>query len=185
MTAPDSPFDSLANTILAAGGVTGPGELHGFVCGMLCAGARPDPQRWQHELAELLQLEAVPAELNREFLQLAERSLEQLGSGAFDLQLLLADDEDITVRARSLGSWCQGFLLGFGLGDQKGKLAETSSEALQDIGNIAQLDAEVVDASEEAEKQLLEVQEFVRVAAMNIFTETAGAERGAGGPTLH
>jgi len=185
MTAPVSPFDSLANTILAAGGVTGPSELHGFVCGVLSAGARPDQQRWQRELAELLQLEAVPAELNREFLELTERSLQQLGGDAFDLDLLLADDEDISTRARTLGNWCQGFLLGYGIGDNQRKLADTSSEALKDIGTIAQLDADAVEASEEAEKQLLEVQEFVRVAAMNIFTETAGAQPGAGGPTVH
>ena len=189
MTASANQFDSLANAILAAGGTAAPSELHGFACGMLAAGARPDKNRWQKELAEMLQLEAVPADLNREFIALTEASLQQLRDSGFDFQLLLADEEEVAAKVSTLGHWCQGFLLGFGLGDYKGEMPETSLEALKDIGRIAQVDADEVEESDEAEKQLEQVQEYVRVAVMNIFTECSGdkkiADDGNKGPTLH
>ncbi|WP_193162247.1 UPF0149 family protein [Microbulbifer hainanensis] len=186
MTAAANPFDSLANAILAAGGVADPSELHGFACGVLSAGARPDKKRWQQELADLMQLEAVPADLNRDFLQLAQDSLAHLRNGEFDFQLLLPSDEDIAARTQTLGHWCQGFLLGFGIGNYQGELEATSREALEDIGSIAQVDADAVEATDDMEKQLLQVQEYVRVAVMNIFTETAGPQPDAGSaPTVH
>ncbi len=200
MTRAGNEFESLANSILAAGGQADPSELHGFVCGLLAAGTRPDKNRWQKELGELLDLDAVPANLNRDFLQLAEESRQQLSDSNFDFQLLLSEDEDITARTLALGHWCQGFLHGFGLGgergvgEHRGELLPTSKEALQDIGAIAQVDADHAEQSEEAESQLLELQEYVRVAVLNVYTEVNGAEvngtevrgdKSGSGPTVH
>lgn len=193
MTAPANQFDSLANAILAAGGTTDPSELHGFACGVVAAGARPDKNRWQKELAGLLQLDAVPADLDRDFQQLADDSLAQLRDSQFDFRLLLPDEADLAVKTSTLGNWCQGFLLGFGVGDFQGEMPATSGEALEDIGKIAQVDAGEVEDSDEAENQLLQVQEYVRVAVMNIFTECSGDRKiadtpkpaGGSGPTLH
>lgn len=184
-------FESLANAILAAGGGSDPSELHGFVCGLLTAGAQPDKARWQDELARLLELDAVPADLSGQFVELAQESRKQLGDEHFDFQLLLSDDEEIGPRTQTLGHWCQGFLHGFGVGAHQGKLQPTSEEALQDIGAIAQVDAQVevegAGASEEAESQLLELQEYVRMAVLNIYTEICGvgAKKSDSGPTLH
>ena len=189
MSSAPSEFDSLANAILAAGGSTDPSELHGFVCGLLATGATPDKKRWQDELAQLLELDAVPADLNQSFLQLADTSNKQLQDRNFDFQLLLSDEaEDITARTQSLGHWCQGFLHGFGVGAPKGDLSPTSNEALQDLSAIAQVDAEELDSSDETENHLLQVEEFVRVAVLNIFIETAaaaGQKSANSGPTVH
>ncbi|AMX03563.1 UPF0149 family protein [Microbulbifer thermotolerans] len=175
-------FETLANAILAAGGEADPSELHGFVCGVLAAGTTPDKSRWQKELGALLELDAVPADLNRDFLQLARESELRLQDSDFDFQLLLSEDEDIGARTLALGHWCQGFLHGFGVGAHRGELQPTSKEALRDIGAIAQVDAEGAEQTEEAENQLLELQEYVRVAVLNIFTEVRGKKTG---PTVH
>ncbi|WP_237057249.1 UPF0149 family protein [Microbulbifer sediminum] len=193
MTRPATDFHSLANAIMAAGGRADPSELHGFVCGILSAGARPDKKRWQSELAEQLDLEAVPADLSRAFVELARESQAQLEDSNFDFQLLLTDDPDLAARTLTLGHWCQGFLHGFGIGQFRGKLQETSDEALRDLGAVAQVDETELDDSEETENQLLQVEEYVRVAVMNIFTEVAAAQAAsrpggngsAGGPTVH
>ncbi|WP_237067607.1 UPF0149 family protein [Microbulbifer guangxiensis] len=186
MTSSPSEFDKLANAILASGGHTSPSELHGFVCGVLAAGARPDRRRWQDELAQLLDQDAVPADLSAEFQRIAQESAEQLGDRNFDFQLLLAEDGGIAERTLSLGQWCQGFLHGFGVGAHRGELPPTSKEALEDLSAVSQVDADTVSEGEEAEHQLLEVQEFVRVAVMNIFTEAAPPPAGGSkGATLH
>lgn len=185
MTSETNRFELLANAILSAGGQADPSELHGFTCGVLAAGAEPDKKRWQRELAELLDLEVVPADLNKDFLQLAEESQKQLNGSDFSFQLVLCDDDDIVARTLALGHWCEGFLHGFGIGKAKEeKLLPTSEEALKDIGAISQVDADHVEESEENEQQLLELQEYVRVAALNIFTEVRG-KQSSKGPTVH
>ncbi|WP_444889204.1 UPF0149 family protein [Microbulbifer sp. DLAB2-AA] len=184
MTSENNRFEQLANAILSAGGQVDPSELHGFTCGLLAAGAEPDKRRWQKELAELLDLEAVPADLDRDLLQLAEESSKQLSGSDFSFQLLLCDDEDIVSRTLALGHWCEGFLHGFGIGGAEVKMQPTSEEALKDIGAISQVDADHVEESEEAEQQLIELQEYVRVAVLNIFTEVRGSHSGSG-PTVH
>lgn len=181
-------FDGLANQIVAAGGTVGPSELHGFICGLLTTGARPDKAHWQKEIAEFLDLDAIPADLARDTLQLTERSLRELSSNDFSFQPLLAATDELSERGQSLCLWCEGFLHGFGIGKYSGELLPTSSEAMKDLAEIARLDADQMENSGEQEAELFEVQEYVRMAVLNVFVECRGkqdAPGSAGGPTLH
>ncbi|WP_299947515.1 UPF0149 family protein [uncultured Microbulbifer sp.] len=184
MTSETNRFALLANAILAAGSRADPSELHGFICGVLATGAIPDNDRWQRELAEMLDLAAVSEGLNRELLQLAAESRKQLGDTAFSFRLVLCEDGDIVERTLALGHWCAGFLHGYGVGGAGVKIRPTSEEALKDIGAISQVDADHAEEGEEAEQQLLELQEYVRVAVLNIFTELQAGQSGIG-PTVH
>lgn len=200
MSASQISFDDLANQIVVAGGKIGPSELHGFICGLLAAGGRPDKSLWQKELAEFLDLDAVPADLSRDGLALAEQSLQDLSANDFSFQPLLSNSDELAERGQTLCLWCEGFLHGFGIGKYSGKLLPTSSEALKDLAEIAQLDAGTMDNNAEQERELFEVLEYVRMAALNIFVEcnseadsekrskngTAnGHEDQSGGPTVH
>lgn len=189
MAAADSQFDDLASQILVAGGKIGPSELHGFICGLLASGTRPQKSRWQKELAEFLDLDAVPADLLRDSLQLADASLKALSDSSFSFQPLLASGDDLAEKGQSLCLWCQGFLHGFGLGKYSGELLPTSSEALKDLTEISQLDAEDMENTPEQEAQLFEVQEYVRMATLNIFVECNGpgdsARKRGDGHTVH
>ncbi|WP_043319489.1 UPF0149 family protein [Microbulbifer sp. HZ11] len=182
-------FDDLANQIVAAGGRIGPSELHGFICGVLAAGARPDKSRWQKEAAEFLDLDGVPADLNSNVQTLVEKSLADFTDKEFSFQPLLSDSDELAERGQTLCLWCEGFLHGFGVGKYAGELLPTSSEALKDMAEIAQLDAEGMENDVEQERQLFEVQEYVRMGALNIFVECNGAPAAGGdsssGPTLH
>lgn len=186
-------FDDLANPIVAAGGNIGPSELHGFICGVLAAGARPSASRWQKETADFLDLEAVPADLDRAIQSLVDQSLADFTDKDFSFQPLLSDSDELAERGQTLCLWCEGFLHGFGVGKYTGELLPTSSEALKDMAEIAQLDAEGMENDVEQERQLFEVQEYVRMGALNIFVEcnsaaggkAGAADNGAAGPTLH
>ncbi|WGL15936.1 UPF0149 family protein [Microbulbifer bruguierae] len=181
-------FDNLANQIVAAGGHIGPSELHGFICGLLATGERPDKSRWQKELAEFLDLDAVPADLARDAQNLVQDSLTELSDSDFSFQLLLSSSDDLAERGQTLCLWCAGFLHGFGIGKFSAELLPTSSEALKDIAEIAQLDASAMESDAEQERQLFEVQEYVRMAALNVFVEcNAGqqAKEAAGSARKH
>lgn len=188
MAAADSLFDNLASQILAAGGKVGPSEMHGFICGLLSSGTRPDKARWQKELGAFLDLDAVPADLQRDSQELAESSLKMLSDNSFSFQPLLSDSEDLAEKGQTLCLWCEGFLHGFGIGKYSGELLPTSSEALKDLTEISQLDAEQMENNAEQEAQLFEVQEYVRMAALNIFVECNGPADGKqpeSGHTVH
>ena len=119
------------------------------------------------------------------------------------------DDEPIDVRIESVSFWCRGFLGGFAeaqsyernglrnLDSQneknllKGNLSENVTEALTDLGSISKvalLDDEgneysdPTEISEQAEKDLVEVIEFIRLAILTVFAEYGHIEN-LGKPT--
>ena len=188
-SAPD--FEQLANLLLEEGAVTfSPAELHGLIVGQLAAGRRFETPALatfcaeQIDLATLSQPSTVP-----NLTLLYKESLEQLESSNFELELLLPDDEhSLTQRAEQLGLWVTGFIAGFGLAVSE-KASNLSSEAQESIGDLVQIAQ--IDASEEAEEDeglLMEVEEYVRMAAMLLFTECNQApanDKADDTPTLH
>lgn len=138
-------------------------ELHGALCGFVCAGGPASPRDWLRQLA----LDPPDAEAANALAPLFEASCAQLVDPQMGLQLLLPDgDAALGERADALIAWARGFLGGFGLvGGEAPALSEEASEALQDLSSIAgaQLSYDDPDSDEES---LMEISEFVRVAAL-------------------
>jgi len=75
----------------------------------------------------------------------------------------------------SVSEWSRGFLSGFTQGITQREAAgepvpSMTAEALKDMAAIAQVDTEETD-SEEAERQLEDIVEYLRFAAINIVNE--------------
>lgn len=172
MTAPD--FEQLANLLLGEGAVTfSPSELHGLIVGQVAAGQRFESPALAHFCAQQIDLTGF-AQPNTEsqLLALYNLTLNQLESSDFELQLLLPDDEyRLSQRAEQLGLWVTGFIAGFGLAvsEQASKLSSEAQESIGDLVQIAQIDAS--QEAEEDEGLLMEVEEYVRMAAMLLFAE--------------
>jgi yecA family protein len=145
-------------------------ELHGALCGFLCAGGDPARQQWLQQLA--LEGDHVPKPQDGDPLdRLYVASRSQLDDDDPTFDLLLPDDDDIDIRADALLGWCRGFLGGFGLaGADQPALSEEGREALEDLAKIAgsELSYEDPEADEEA---LTEVGEFIRVAALLLHSD--------------
>ena len=89
---------------------------------------------------------------------------------------LLLPDEDSAVaeRADALLGWCRGFLGGFGLSaGAEPPLSPEASEALDDMSKIAASRLSY-DDPEGDEAALVEVAEFVRVAALLLYGDCVG-----------
>jgi hypothetical protein len=84
------------------------------------------------------------------------------------------DDAPVAERGEALVAWCRGFLGGVGLAGIEPKLGEEAREALGDVARIAESDVSYddPDADEEA---LVELEEFVRVAALLIHGDCVAA----------
>lgn len=166
----------------------GGSEWHGSLCGYLAGAGRIGKQ----SLLSVLQLDGdadvspTPADLD-----VLERLVKQTEAELDDPELgfeplLPSDDRPLHERAEALVDWCRGFLGGFGLAGTHahGKLSEEAQEILRDLGSIAAAQLDFGDEGED-EDSLIEVHEFVRMAAMLLFAECVGGRGKTGSDRVH
>jgi uncharacterized protein YgfB (UPF0149 family) len=162
-------------------------ELHGSLCGYLSGGGRVG----RGALLKVLELdgeEVAPSVPDEALLErLVRQSEEELADPELGFEPLLpADDRPLAERAEALGDWCRGFLGGFGLAgpEKHAKLSEETQEILRDLGTIAASEFELGDTRED-EDALIELHEFVRVAAMLLHAECVGGRNKPNSDTVH
>ncbi|KDE41110.1 putative conserved exported protein precursor [Nitrincola lacisaponensis] len=174
-TLPELPgFDAVADLMISEGVLTlSPAELHGLMTGQLSAGARFDSDTLLRVLCELMNVGHLEQEGSQlALLELYQVTLSQLQDEELGFRLLLPDDDQaISQRVDALSSWCSGFLAGFGmyLGDHS--MSDTLREGLQDFSEIAQVSSDPAELNDDDEAGLLELQEYVRMAALYMFAE--------------
>jgi uncharacterized protein YgfB (UPF0149 family) len=141
-----------------------PSELQGALLGWL-AGGGDAGGNW---LAAVMADPALPQPASDSPLQrLREHAVEQLDARDFALDLLVADDDaSLAERSGSLFDWCRGFLGGFGLAaGANPPLSEEGREALADLAKLAAASPQD-EGDEDDEAALVEIEEFIRVAAL-------------------
>jgi len=167
-------FDDVANELVTLGSNVSPAELHGVVVGRVCGGKRYTPPAWLQSAFKFLELPLSESSTYPKIAELYSVGLEQLESNLFDLEILLPDDDvEMEQRVTAMSDWCQGFLLGFGTSGVTGdtNLSAETSEALRDFAEFVQIDPEQA----EDESDLMELVEYIRVAALTIFAEIGAA----------
>ena len=153
--------DEAARTL---GLATTSSELQGALLGWLAGGGSADGN-W---LAAVMADPALPQPAADSPLQrLREHAVEQLDARNFALDLLVADeDASLAERSGSLFDWCRGFLGGFGLSaGANPPLSDEGREVLADIAKLAAA-APQDEGDEDDEAALVEIAEFIRVAAL-------------------
>jgi yecA family protein len=183
--APD--FEQISALLQTYGALLSAAELHGFLVGQLAAGSRFSRSEWLRAANEQADLSQNPDEVAGDRLQALHRhTLATLQNSELDFQLLLPGDaSSLLDRVEALGQWCQGFLMGFGLGGRDTTDNAELAESLRDLAAIAQIGASEEDeATERSEADLFSICEYVRLAAIDIFWlhEAAAATPGAAPP---
>ena len=149
-------------------------EAHGILCALFCVDEAPAVEGW---IAELLagtdDTDSSTRECRRMLQDLAARTREEIASMKFGFTPLLpADSVPLADRALGLYDWSRGFLYGLGLAEvDTDRLSEQAREALVDFTAITHLDLDDLDDTEENERALMELTEFVRVAVMLLYEE--------------
>jgi len=184
-------YERLRDSLAAAGAVVALPELHGGVCGALCAGGVPAASRWLLGLLEDAQLTDEAAALADDLEAIVATSAQMLDDDDLRFEPLLPnDDEPLAQQVEALAAWCQGFLSGIGSTHAALANRPPASDAL---GEILRDFAEISRAGlsdEEAEGQgspdfaLAEIHEYVRVSVQIVFEEL-GAERAAAMRDVH
>lgn len=153
-----------------------PSEAHGILCGQLSGGLKVDGLAWLKLFLPNLGVKREPWEDSREwFFELRSLTLSELADDQFNFMPILPDDEDpLETRLTALAEWCSGFLAGFGTTGERNKddFSEDCLMALRDLQQISQVDTEI-EEEEMGENAYFEVLEYVRMAALMLFTEFA------------
>jgi uncharacterized protein YgfB (UPF0149 family) len=148
-----------------------PAELHGLLCGLLCAEGELALDRWlqmaREALADDVELSASVQDL---LAKLLDYGVAQLSDPDDSVTPLLPDDSaPLPQRADALGEWCQGLLYGLGMGhvEQRGGLSGESREFLRDVADIAQVGFDQA-SNETDETAYAEVVEYLRIGLLII-----------------
>lgn len=157
--------------------------LHGTLAGLACAGMDPGSADWLEQLSECL--DGADLAAHREaMVALHTLVARDLADGELGFQPMLPDgDEFLSVRAQALARWSEGFICGF-VAVQR-TLSSDDREVLDDIAAISQLDGEdsLADAAlnraglndpasaDSNERDFMELCEYVRLAAMDLYRE--------------
>ncbi|TAL60730.1 MAG: YecA family protein [Legionella sp.] len=158
-------------------------ELHGIMCGYLCANADNQGESYLRALLNNKKDEQTRIAATAMF-AVYSISQQQIDNFDFEFELLLPDDETTLVsRAGAFSEWCQGFtqaLTSAGI-SQDHFYDEESQEALQHIVEFGELDCDTLDVDEEDEKALVEVCEYTRLAVLRLHGDLVANERERGG----
>jgi uncharacterized protein YgfB (UPF0149 family) len=142
-------------------------ELHGTVCGLAAGSGGGAP------VQDLLLLLGEGLVNQSSVTAFVDAALAELDAEDFSFAPLLPeDDAALGARLEALGDWCASFLTGFAAGlarRGRGRLDDCPDEVreiVRDLAAIAQIDADA-DA-DSAERDLLELEEFVKVGVLLI-----------------
>jgi uncharacterized protein YgfB (UPF0149 family) len=184
-------YDRLRDSLAAAGAVVALAELHGGVCGALCAGGTPAARRWLMDCLDDQELAGSTAGLEDELDELIGVSDRTLADPDLKFEPLLPDDEaPLAEQVQALALWCQGFSSGVGTTAPSAVRQSTDGsslgEILRDFAEISRagLSEEEAAGQGQADFALAEIHEYVRVSVQIVFEEL-GAERAAASRELH
>jgi len=185
-------FETLANLCLKHRCFQSPSLFHGVLTGQLCGQERLPRDQWLALFAQLLGDQAELQSDDKQIaLELLDQSLEQLGAGHLEFEPLLPDElYEVEERFGALVKWVQGFLKSLKatqIGDKD--LTDEAKEGLQDLERIVVAGDVAPAATEDNEKDLVELTEFVRLLAMMLYLELhpgqPQVEKTQSGPSLH
>jgi yecA family protein len=171
-------YDTLADALAEAGISASAAEIHGIVCATACTGGTGD-RDWR-ELAFGAELSQVPVALVDLLSTLHRHTEAQLAGTELEFEPLLPpDDVDMGARIEALAEWCRGFLLGIGMtrGADAPAFSADTRELLDDFADIAKAEPETGDDSEELERALEELAEYLRVGVELLYDELHPRER--------
>lgn len=146
-------------------------ELHGLLCGYICAGSKSHAEAYLRTLmASFKQLDAKEA--STVLFTCFSISQHLIEAFDFSFQLLIPDeDASLAVRAQAFSDWCEGFTQGLTLSNVGFDHFhdQDSQNALSHIEEFAQLDHDSLTMDDEDESALMEIQEYTRLAVLRLY----------------
>ena len=190
---PPLDYERLRDSLAAAGAVVALAELHGGVCGALCAGGADAARRWLLGLLDDAEVGAAtamdggsaenagssfrpPAAVADDLEELISSSSKMLEDAELTFEPLLpSDDAPLAEQVEALAGWCQGFLSGVGSTAPAVAEGDALGEILRDFAEISRagLSEDEEAGRDQPDFALAEIHEYVRVSVQLAFEELA------------
>jgi uncharacterized protein YgfB (UPF0149 family) len=168
-------------------------ELHGGICGLLCTQGPGAMSLWIQGDASSGDSQSAEWASAADCLHEAEAvTWRALNDPTLSFYPLLPDPEDsLATRVAAVAHWCHGFVTGLGLGgyssedaafdDDDGGVRNELAELIEDFVEISRagVGADEIDEADQADFDLAEVIEYVRVGVQFVF-ETLSPQRDSG-----
>lgn len=169
-------YDDLAALFVKLGSSLAPNYLHGSICGVLAAGKRMAQEDWLDWALDQMAPSQEVEESHVTILQgLYFKALSEFEDPGLSFNLLLPDeDAPMLDRLFALSEWAGSFLGAFGAAgtvQETSDMPATIQEILEDLAEIAQVDAQSGDNLDNAEEDFLAIAEHVKVSAITVYLE--------------
>lgn len=164
--------DRLQAALDLAGLEMGASEIHGMVCGEICRQLRLGSSA---DFPVLMGVSGQASGAAQSVLNLADELMEEshrvLDEGMQFALLLPGDDATVAERTAALADWARGFAVALLRGNEltPERLGGDSTEVVQDLMKISE--ARPGEDSEEDERALTELEEYIRVGVQLVFEE--------------
>jgi hypothetical protein len=181
----DLDYDLLRDSLAQAGVVVTLAELHGGVCGALCAGGAPAAMHWLEDCLEDQEIDST-AELDASLAGVVTASTRMLEESEFSFEPLLPDDDSaLDEQVQALALWCHGFVSGLGanapeFAPRSGRAPATPEAAAiaEVVGDFSEISRAALSEDEAAGRDqpdfaLAELREYVRAGVQMVFEELA------------
>ncbi len=169
-----NPIDQLHPFVVSEELALSATEINGFITGMVCGGLQWEDEDCRMNLQQIInQGDALNVEVIALLASIFSATRAQLDKGLLELKLAIEDDsQELSQRLKSIAVWSEGWLLGFGLGIDSGKVSKDALEILADIKNISEVEFEIEDEeNDELEKAYVEILEHLKVSIEMLFLE--------------
>lgn len=147
-----------------------------MLCGVLCGDVADPVGLWIEQLLPSAEEAESPDPEDRAALRDVGETIEKQVRGpdlTFDLPMP-QERAPLVERVTAVYDWVRGFLYAMGvLGISERDLGGEAQEAYRDFAELTKMDLESIEDGEENEQALMEITEFVRVAAMTIYEACA------------
>ena len=162
-------YDVVADALKSAGLENNPAECHGALSALLSTVESLNAAHWLALYLTAEKAAALPQEVLAVLGAIFETTSGQIDNPEFSFHLLLPEDDSmLDVKVEAISNWCQGFLMGLGLGGVTDidNLPGDLPELVQDFIKISRADALSLDDEQASENAFEEIMEYVRVGAM-------------------
>lgn len=173
-------YGDLAELLNRSGAPLPLAELHGGLCGVICASGHGAAATWLDSMLDDCSGDMdTLSQLATRLGDLGDDTWRALSGLTLEFFPLLPDDEaGVDQRAEALGLWCHGFLAGLVIGgvDLAGgpeALSNELAELVRDFAEISRVgaDREEIENPDLGDTSLTELIEFVRVGTQFVFEE--------------
>jgi len=168
-------YEPLNKTLYYVGALTDASEAHGILCGLLCTvPIQIEDNLWLKPILGEMAVRDNLAEKSQQQLQFLKKYTEmQLESSNYEFSPLVPDDNhSLFERTQALGGWCQGFLFGFSLVNQRKMetLPESVTEFIKDLTSFTRI-APTQEKDNESERAYMHLIEYIRVGVLTVYQE--------------